>query len=62
VFAYCRECDCHTYLMRWAKGTYKAKRKHGVVLGLKCCRCKKMRAVVGTFVTQGNNGNNQLPH
>lgn len=61
-FSYCRECDCFTYLMRGAKGKYKAKRKAGLVVGLKCCRCKKRRAVVGCFVTAKTNGNNESTH
>lgn len=62
TFSHCQPCNCYTYLMRGAKGKYKASRKKGVVLALKCCRCKKMRAVVGCFVTTKTNGNNESSH
>lgn len=50
-WAYCRECECFTYLMAQSKGTGKAFRKHGQLIGLACCRCKRKRAIVGHFIT-----------
>lgn len=46
--AWCAPCQCYTHLMVRARGTNKASRKNGVVVGMKCCRCKRVRAVTST--------------
>ena len=43
--AYCKPCDCYTYLMARARGTNKAHHSNGVVIGIKCCRCRRKRAI-----------------
>ena len=56
-FAYCQPCDCYTYLMRGSSGKNKACHRRGILIGIKCCRCKRKRAIAGSFLTQPTNGN-----
>lgn len=62
AFAYCVECDCFTYLMRRSRGSGKAHRRKGVLVGLRCCRCRKNRAVVGHFITGEPYGDIEQAH
>lgn len=61
-WAFCAPCDHYTYLMEGSRGTNKAHRKDGILLGIKCSRCKRKRAITGCFVTSVKSNDHQQTH